>query len=146
MPRLHAFLALCGEDKRLLIEACARSLVAWSALKLLPFAWVISSLGIEPSAARRADPVLLRRIRWAVEAAARHMPLSLTCLPQALAASWMLQVRGFAPRMHYGVAASEVHGFEAHAWVELDGIPVIGHRAATRFTRLTSFPQGTEVL
>ena len=143
MPRLRAILAHSGEDWRFFAEACVRILFARGALKLLPFARVVSLLGTARHAPTPVDRTLVRRMRWAVEAAARHLPLSLTCLPQALAATWMLQARGFAPRMHYGVAAAEIGGFEAHAWVELDGIPVVGHRVAPHFTRLTSFPQST---
>jgi hypothetical protein len=146
MPKLRAFLTLSGENRRLLIEACARILFAWGALKLRPFAHVVSSLDAPRHAGAPVDQTLIRRVRWAVEAAARHLPLSLTCLPQAFAASWMLQARGFAPRMHYGVAVSETGGFEAHAWVELDGISVVGQRAAPHFTLLTSFPQSKEIV
>jgi Transglutaminase-like superfamily len=93
----------------------------------------------EPRSASGNAPADVRRTRWAVEAAARHLPVSLPCLPQALAAAWMLQSRGHAPSLLYGVAP---HGFEAHAWVELEGMPVVGHRAAAGFTVLARFPGG----
>ena len=143
MPRLRAILAHSGKDWRLFAVACGRILFAWGVLKILPFARVVALLGAARHVATPVDRTLVRRVRWAVEAAARHLPLSLTCLPQALAATWMLQARGYAPRMHYGVTTSDTGGFKAHAWVELDDTPVIGHRGATRFTLLTRFPEGT---
>jgi hypothetical protein len=146
MPKLRAFRTLSGTDRRLLIEACIRILVARVALKLLPFARVISLLVAPNHGGAPADQALIRRVRWAIETAARHLPLSLTCLPQAFAALGMLQARGLAPQMHYGVAACKAGGFEAHAWVELEGMPVVGQREAPRFERLTSFPQSTEAL
>jgi hypothetical protein len=82
----------------------------------------------------------IRQIRWAVKTMARHSPLPLICLPQALAAMWMLQSRGFAPRLLYGVRTDRTNGFSAHAWVELDGAPVVGHRVAAGFTVLAGFP------
>jgi hypothetical protein len=143
MPKRPAYLSHSREDWRFFAEACARILCAWAALKILNFERVTASLKSGGRVARPADQVMIRRVRWAVEAAARHLPLSLTCLPQSLAASWMLQARGFAPRMIYGVAPLRPDGFEAHAWVELNGIPVVGHRAAPRFATLTSFPRNT---
>ncbi len=123
-------------------EACADILYAWGALRLQPFEKVVATLRAGPHP-KPADQGSARQVRWAVEAAARNLPLSLTCLPQALAASWMLQARGYAPQLHYGVAIPKTGGFEAHAWVELNGMAVIGHRAAKRFTLLTSFPKGS---
>jgi hypothetical protein len=52
---------------------------------------------------------------------------------------WMLHSRGYAPQLIYGVS-SRAEGYVAHAWVELDGNPVIGYRAGQSFVRLTAFP------
>lgn len=138
MTALRKFLARDSADRRLVVEAAARLLVAWCGLRVMPFARLVGTV----DGARAGDSVVpdltLLRIRWAVEAAAHTM--SLTCLPQALAACWMLQARGTAPRMHYGVASRGGGNFVAHAWVELDGIPVVGHRNAHEFTPLTTFP------
>jgi len=121
----------------LLLEAALRLLRAWAMLRLFPFKTAVATLAqaSHPGSAAKAD---VRRVRWAVETAARNLPLKLTCLPQAFAASWMLQARGCQPLLHYGVAKTET-GFESHAWVELYGEPVIGHRVAGRFTLLTTF-------
>ncbi|MDP1738025.1 MAG: lasso peptide biosynthesis B2 protein [Caulobacter sp.] len=140
MARPGAFLALNGDDRRLLVEAGLRLVAAWVALRIFPFARVVASIRPRPGVAMARDAGLVRRVRWAVEVAARRLPTVLTCLPQALAASWMLQARGLGPRLHYGVASSGDEGFEAHAWVELDGMPVIGRRGADRFTPLARFP------
>jgi hypothetical protein len=120
----------------LVLEASGFLLAARAALWTLPFARLMASLhgrSRGPTGTAAAD---IRRIRWAVETAARRLPVSLTCLPQALAAAWMLQARGHAPELLYGVSA----GFAAHAWVELEGMPVVGHRAAVGFTVLARFP------
>jgi len=140
MTTLRKFLARDAADRRVAVEAAALLLLAWCGLRVLPFARLVGTVG----GAGAKGPALSRekvlQIRWAVEAAARTMPLPLTCLPQALAACWMLRARGAAPRMHYGVASRGDGNFEAHAWVELDGAPVIGHRNAHEFTLLTTFP------
>jgi len=82
------------------------------------------------------------RVGWAVETTARLSPSTLTCLPQALAAWWMLRSRGHSARLMYGVSKDGKTGFLAHAWVEVGGIAVVGGRAAREFTVLTSFPEG----
>jgi hypothetical protein len=120
----------------LLAEACGFLLAARAGLWALPFAGLMTSLQWHSRTAASNAPADIRRTRWAVEAATRHLPFSLTCLPQALAAAWMLQARGHAPELLYGVST----GFAAHAWVELEGMPVVGHRAAGEFTVLTRFP------
>lgn len=140
MARWHKALALPRSERALLIEASLRLLQAWAMLRLCPFCKVVATLqrAHAPDGLPAAD---IGRVRWAVETAARHLPLSLTCLPQAFAASWMLQDLGGKPALHYGVAKS-ADGFEAHAWVELDGRPVVGHRQARAFTLLATFREG----
>lgn len=140
------FFGLPSADRQLLMEAAIRLIVAWCVLRLVSFARVTATLERARTGRRAVTPETVRRIRWAVESAARNLPLSLTCLPQALAVSWMLITRGCTPQMLYGVAKVENGGFESHAWVELDGQPVIGHREAPRFTVLTSFPPPTATL
>ena len=81
------------------------------------------------------------RVGWAVETTARLSPWTLACLPQALAAWWMLRSRGYSARLMYGVSNDVKTGFSAHAWVEVDGMAVVGGRAARGFTVLTSFPE-----
>jgi len=130
----------------LLVEAGFFLLLARAELAILPFARAMASLaGRSESELRRNAGDWIRQIRWAVETMARHSPLPLTCLPQALAAAWMLQSRGLAPRLVYGVRTDRTNGFSAHAWVELDEAPVVGHRAAAGFTELASFPVDEKV-
>ena len=131
-------LTLPHADRRLLAAAVWQILRAWVMLRLLPFRSIAASLN-QPAVGDPAGAIDVRKVRWAVESAARHLPLSLTCLPQAFAASWLLQARGGRPCLYYGVAKTE-SGFVAHAWVELDGVPVVGHRVADQFTVLTTFP------
>ena len=55
--------------------------------------------------------------------AGRRAPLAATCLPQALAVHAVLRRRGLDPELKIGVRKGEA-GFEAHAWVELAGLPL----------------------
>ena len=149
MRKLSKYLALPAEDRRLLRGASWRLLLAWAALKVLPLPRLLATLERRGVDCRPHSPEATRRVARAVEVAARNWPIALTCLPQGLATCWMLQSAGAAPHLHYGVQAIErqggvpaitPHGFRAHAWVELDGQPVIGHRVAQGFTTLAVFP------
>jgi hypothetical protein len=140
MSKVRTALSLSRTDLRLLLEAACTLLKAWTMLRLRPFKSVVATLDRVLSNPR-AVPADIAKVRWAVECVARNLPLALTCLPQAFAASWMLARRGGKPQVHYGVAKTDSGGFEAHAWVEQDGKPVVGHRVAGRFTLLATFPQ-----
>ena len=128
-------------DWLLAAEAAFRLLVAHLALGIVPFSRLAASLSRHREGGERTmDENEIRRIGWAVEAAASRLPMSLTCLRQAFAASWMLQARGHRPRLYYGVGKDEKGGFRAHAWVEADGHPVVGQRTAGQFRLLSVFP------
>ena len=128
--------ALTPAERALLCEAALRLLQARILLRLVPFEKVAATLNGNRRSATAPD---VDRVRWAVRTAARNLPLRLTCLPQAFAACWMLAARGGRPHLRYGVAKSN-DGFRAHAWVELEDRSVIGHRAASPFALLATFP------
>lgn len=52
---------------------------------------------------------------------AAFCPGRMICLEQSLALYFLLRRRGFAPNLRIGVQPLP---FQAHAWVELDGVPV----------------------
>lgn len=72
---------------------------------------------------------LTKQICGMVLAAARHSPISSTCLERSLALWWLLARRGIATKLRIGARKSG-DKFEAHAWVERDG-EAIGEREGT---------------
>src|SRR5205814_143535 len=76
------------------------------------------------------------RVAWAVETTARSIPRA-TCLTQALAAKVLLERAGEHPELRLGVAKGE-STFEAHAWLELHGRPIVGDQELGRYARLES--------
>jgi len=58
-----------------------------------------------------------------VKVAAVHGLCRATCLPQSLVLWWLLQRRGIGSDLRFGVQRAEDR-LEAHAWVEVDGVPV----------------------
>lgn len=90
------------------------------------------------------DEVTVERVVWAVTVAARYLPLSLACLPQALAAHVLLGRRGHPSEIRFGVAKDPAGSLEAHAWVECEGRVVIGGAGLERYTPLMD-PQRNSV-
>lgn len=61
-----------------------------------------------------------------IEAAASLVPFS-TCLSNALAGQVLFTTHQHATRLHIGVRNTPSNGFEAHAWLTLDGTILLGH-------------------
>jgi len=78
-----------------------------------------------------------QRVGYAVLRAARLLPWHPTCLRQAITVKRMLRRRGITSRLQLGVSRPALP--EAHAWVTVQGQPVIGHGELERFTVLAQF-------
>ncbi len=119
---LRRYLALPGDERRLLVEAWWRLLAAGVRLRLAPRRTLAAALaGVAPqvtgggAAAGIAAPVAL-----AVARAAAHHLAPMTCLPRAFALRKMLAQRGIPSALRIGVR-KEAATIAAHAWVEVDG-------------------------
>ena len=130
----------------LVLEAAAALTVAGAMLKLLPFgvvAWLVgpATTGL-PARETAAAAATIGR---AVPAAARRLPWKPVCLPQALAAAFMLWRRGQPSCLCLGVRR-EGAGIAAHAWLLAgkngEGGVVCGGRGAERFTPIASLRSG----
>lgn len=123
------------------------------ALKFLPFRRVVRWGGFHASQPRPGKQSSLParhpgspgQVGHAVQRAARHLPLELVCLPQALAAQWMLRRRGIASTLHFGMAKSAAgeRPMEAHAWLTVAGLGVVGIAASQGFTEVARFSRET---
>lgn len=61
---------------------------------------------------------------WAVRTAARNVPCRARCLEQSLTLWYLLGRRGVASELRIGVRKAEPQTVEAHAWVEIEGVPI----------------------
>lgn len=66
------------------------------------------------------DPALHAR---AVDRAAKGVGCG-TCLSKSLALHTLLRRRGIDTRLRLGVRKDQASGIRAHAWLELDGLPI----------------------
>lgn len=127
MERLRSFLRLRQVERRRLLQAGLLMGAVRLALRMLPFRFVRGLLArLAPAGSPRSAPdeASLKWIPWAVRTAGG--PLSATCLVQALAAQTLLARSGHPAHLRIGVARGEGGLLQGHAWVECQGVIVLG--------------------
>ncbi len=124
-----------GREHFLVIEALLALTWAKLLVQLVPFKRLAPRLGQResntPPTISPVDRAHAVEISWAVQAVARHVPLGFVCLPQAIAAKWMLRRRHITSTLYLGVPRSE--GSTAiipHAWLRAGDKIVTGEAAA----------------
>lgn len=129
MTKAAKFLRLGPGERALILRSLYWMLVYRLGLWVLPFRltqkWVQANdaPAVAGSGNGPVDPVV-RNVARAVRSCSRYVP-SATCLTQALTARKLLNRYGRSAALRIGVAKSAA-GFEAHAWLEVDGRIVLG--------------------
>jgi len=112
------------------LETCVALILAKVVLRLFPFRWVTRSLAIQvqPQRGKVPDQIHddLRDWARALNACARHLPFSATCLVQAVAGSMLLKLRRRNIAIWIGVKKSPDGTLAAHAWLLCDDRVVTG--------------------
>lgn len=123
------------------VEAAIALVLAWTAIRLLPFRILMRTTGFGPVPTDRPDAGAIGlAVRHAVKRAARRLPWTIVCFPEGLAAHWMLRRRGLPSRLHYGLRPS-VDRLSAHVWVTLDGEVIVGEESGDPHHCVAIFPQ-----
>jgi len=129
MTLIPKFFRLSFDEQRLLVKTSILLVAIQIGLHILPFKkqyrLLVRSANLTPLS-QEPDPEYLRQVVWAITNAGRILLGPNTCLPQALAAHFLLTQNGFPVRLVIGVRKDESGDFKAHAWVENDGNVVIG--------------------
>lgn len=123
--------ALSGRDKRRLLALTALLPAIDLALRTIGLRGTQRLLGLgtrlQTAATKRptTDPVVedAQQLAQLASIAGRHGLYANTCLRQALAVQWWLRRRGLPARLRIG-ARRTGDGLDAHAWVELAGVPL----------------------
>ena len=116
----YKFFSHPARDRWFLIEALAWLWCAKLLLLIFPFRWIAPRLGkrVEsPANIAESERHIAMRISWAVQAVARNVPLNLVCLPQAIAAKWMLRRRSIPSTLYFGICRGQTEELNAHAWL-----------------------------
>lgn len=140
MRQLRKFLRLSAKQRWLLIKATALLALIRVALRLLPFPVVRPHI---ERVTRRSRPLAMNplpaeQLAWAIDVAGRVVPGGGHCLSQALALQVFLVRRGYTAKICFGVQKPEGSALMAHAWVEHDGVVLIGGSNLQKFTTLVS--------
>ena len=130
------------QDGLLLAEAVVAVSLASFAVAFVPFASLARRLSSakRPAEGRDGEDLLLRKGRWAVEAASKRLPWRTVCFQKGLAFHAMMRRRRIDTRLHYGVSQSADQGLRAHVWVSHDGVDFVGGEVAAEFTCLATYP------
>lgn len=120
------FWRLSAGERRIVVEACAALTASYIGLRMAGFQrWkttVERLTPIEAGIARAATSVeFAPAIARMNAAAARHLFFRASCLEQSLALWCLLRRRNVPADLRIGARKQE-QDFEAHAWIELDGV------------------------
>lgn len=142
MPKLRTFLELDTGDRFAAFEAMAQLLRAKALVVLVPPRKWRARFGMVADAPREetlepADRATVRRVRYAINRALRNVPGSANCLPQALAARWMLERRGVASSLYLGTAPASKTSPRFHAWLKVGSEWVTGDCDERAYSLLT---------
>ena len=130
--KIRTYRRFSARERSLVRTAAALLCLARAAIWILPFRYVKSGADRLSRARRARGEFSEIDVGWAIRVAGRSVP-GARCLAQALAAQVLLSWLGYANRLHIGVALEGQ--FEAHAWVECNGMVVVG--GAEEVTRYT---------
>lgn len=108
--------------------------------------WVVTGQGMDASADASGEKPLCpttrpvpRKVGRVVARVAEFVPFEAVCLPQAMAAQWMLRRRGIGSRLFYGFRRRPGSDLELHAWLTTDGEGVVGYRDAQTYCIFPGF-------
>ena len=131
MWRWRRFRRLSGFERGVVLEAAVELPIAWLGVRLLGFRLCEAAFQ-KPRIASRETKLptaetldVARRIAHLRAATAASLFFRTGCLEQSLVLRGMLRSRGMNPELRIG-ARKKANRFEAHAWVELDGIVLDG--------------------
>jgi Transglutaminase-like superfamily len=127
METWRSFLRLPGCDRRIVLASATGLLATWIGLRLVGFrrwqralGWLVSAKAANPDAKDAGMIERAREIAGLEAAAVRNFPWCMNCLEQSLVLWWLLRQRGIPAEFRIGVR-KDAEGFEAHAWVEVEG-------------------------
>jgi len=144
LKRLRQWRALQPWERHMLVHLFFLLPATWVALRVRGFNKARSMAELPPLSPKRPElPAMAFAQRCAelTAIAARNGLYRANCLHQSLALSRVLQRHGLPARLKIGVLP-HARPFQAHAWVELDGIPLGQQSVAdyAAFDRLTTAP------
>ena len=129
-----------GRTPRLLLaEALAMTLLARAATSLIPFPWLLRLLVSAKPGVGPGDPGIISHVCYSVSRIAHWPALWAVCLPQALAAHWMLARRAIPTQIRFGVLSGP-GTLSAHAWLVCGNRAILGQQGGRAYQPIFEFP------
>jgi hypothetical protein len=148
------FMRASWMQRLLWLEAFLSLIVACLIVRCVPFQRWKWTLGTRHPAASEAyfrpvrcvDYGPVGNVGRAVETATRILPWQPVCLPQAVAAKWMLVRRGYAVEVYFGSRRAEQAGKppDLHAWAVVDDLCITGASEVTTFIPIVRYVAGSQ--
>ena len=139
MRLVGAFLRSAPRERGMAVDAVLCLALACAAVRYLPMRRWRGAVNADTRDAHgparrlalgRAAGRMVRRV-------ARRLPFEAVCLPRAMAAQWMLRRRGVSSRLVFGTRRTAPdRPNDYHAWLTVEGRPIIGGRHAETYTPL----------
>ena len=107
------------------VQVTAWVCVTRPALAVLPWRWVSAAFERTPVRDVPTDRKRVRALLWALRAIPKRLMPRRPCLTQALIGQRLLRQQGLSPDLKIGVLF-EAGELQAHAWLEQDGVPIVG--------------------
>ena len=124
MRRLRKYLALSLPERAIVLRSLLLLPMAAARLRAQGMARTTAWLGrLRPRVAHTAGTLSPQEVARLVNAAASVVRAR--CLARSLVLSHLLRNRGIPNEIQLGVSKSADGKLDAHAWVELDGVPLI---------------------
>jgi hypothetical protein len=131
VKRILKFRAITFREKMLFIEALFLQLIAGLLLRVIPFRWVPGLLaraqgtGDSGSGTRNEEQEMLFMLKAAARRAVTVSPWKNKCLVQSLSLRLMLNRRGIASHLSFGVAKGENGKVVAHSWIKVGDFELV---------------------
>jgi hypothetical protein len=126
LGKIIKFLQLEPWEQVTMLQAATIQIVVRVALGLMPFYMILNILQkirmVVKHDTMQKQPWVYA---WAIRATSPYVPGS-RCLCQALAGQVLLALKGFSTELRIGVQKSDSSGLKAHAWLERQGMILIG--------------------
>ena len=117
------------------MEAALLFVLVWAGLRIASLEALRRLLKVHaPRISAAAAPLdTLEGVGMAIRRVAARVPAA-TCLVQAIAGEVMVERRGLTSELHFGVRKATP--FDAHAWLESQGVVVVGATEAVEAYRV----------
>jgi hypothetical protein len=135
--------SLSWADRLLLFEASIFLGLARIIILVFPFRFIARLLGSHmaesPASECYSHHETLKTVSWVISVMSRYLPWDCKCLVQAIAAQWMLRIRGILSTLYLGVSKNDSQGLIAHAWLRSGHVTLTGSHEKKQFTVISSF-------